>query len=121
LIYGITRISDDQEASNQTCKSDWHKCVDNADLVNNSQGMADAQTACKLDAQDQARFGTPQFPIMSFESFYKGDAYVKSGIMVLLETRAQYQNVFGAMVHSTVTCTYDLNQKKVTDIRVGSN
>jgi hypothetical protein len=41
---------------------------------------------------------------------------VKDGKVVLVEKEAQFSNAFGGMVHSTVMCTYDLNQNKVVDV-----
>ena len=38
--------------------------------------------------------------------------------LVLVERDAQFQNGFGAMVHSRVECTYDLAGKKVIDIKI---
>jgi transposase-like protein len=55
------------------------------------------------------------------QHFPHGDDYVKTGKAVLIEKDAQFQNAFGAMAHSTVMCTYDLNQKKVVDIIVTPN
>ena len=107
---------------NASCKSDWRACSDNADLVNNYGKIVDSQVACKSEAQGRAKFGTPKFPFLFFfGKFYKGDEYVKTGVIKLIEDDAQFSNVFGAMVHSTVTCTYDLDQEKVVDISIGAN
>jgi hypothetical protein len=56
-----------------------------------------------------------------FGRFYTGDNYLKTGIVVLIERDAQFSNGFGAMVHSTVTCTYDLNRKKVVNATIAPN
>lgn len=103
------------------CKSDWRSCSDNADMVNNYSGILAAQSACKLEASKRAKYGEPKWPWFSFGTFYKGDGYVKSGKPMLIERDAQFSNSFGAMAHSTVTCTYDLDQKKVLDVVISSN
>jgi hypothetical protein len=104
-----------------SCKDDWHKCSDNSDLVNNYGEIARAQIECKYEANDRAKFGTPTWPWLVFGTFHKGDNYVKDGKAILVEKDAQFQNGFGAMVHSTVTCTYDLNGQKVMDVFIVPN
>jgi hypothetical protein len=104
-----------------TCKSDWRLCSDNADLINHYSGISDAQVACMLNAEKLAKYGTPDFPWSSFGRFYDGISYLKSGVITLVETGAQFSNGFGAMVHSTVTCTYDLVGKRVTDNIISPN
>ncbi|WP_315736290.1 MULTISPECIES: zinc ribbon domain-containing protein [unclassified Bradyrhizobium] len=112
---------DEKEKANPTCKSDWRRCSDNADLVNNFRDISYGQASCKTEAQKLAKFGEPKFPFLAFSTFYKGDNYVKSGIVTLVEKEAQFQNGFGAMVHSTVICKYDLNIKQAVDVKVSSN
>jgi hypothetical protein len=56
--------------------------------------------------------------LSSFSTFHAGDDYPKTGRIVLIEKDAQFSNAFGAMVHSRVTCTYDLDQKKVVDVSI---
>ncbi len=53
-----------------------------------------------------------------FTYFRSGSDYPKTGKAILGEHDAQFQNAFGAMVHSTVECTYDLNAKEVTDVTI---
>lgn len=101
-----------------TCGTDWTKCKDNADLVNNFNGWIYVKSECKDAANQQARYGTPQWPWFSFGSFYKGNNYVTSGLVIAIEPDAQFSNAFGAMVHSTVTCEYDLKAKKVSRVTV---
>jgi hypothetical protein len=120
-IVIIAGQNGEKESAAPSCKSDWHLCTDNADLVNNYSGIISAQTDSKYEATKLARYGDPKIPFFSFGTFYKGDGYVKTGIMVLLEKNAQFQNGFGAMVHSTVTCRYDLARKQVLDTNVSSN
>jgi len=64
-----------------------------------------------MKAETLAKFGSPVWPWFAFGSFYSGDNYVKTGIAVLVEPDAQFQNGFGAMVHSRVVCTYDMNRQ----------
>ena len=40
-----------------------------------------------------------------FRKVLLGDSDVKMGVAVLIEPDAQFENVFGAMAHSQVTCT----------------
>ena len=120
-ILIIAGVSGNKESSKPACKSDWHLCADNEDLVNNYSGIISAKVDCKFEAAKLARYGDPKFPFSSFGRFYIGKDYMTTGVMILLEKDAQFQNGFGAMVHSTVTCKYDLARKQVLDVNVGSN
>jgi hypothetical protein len=73
---------------------------------------------CKRAANDQAKYGSPDWPWLAFSSFYKGKNYVTSGMAVAIEPDAQFSNGFGAKVHSRVTCSYDLRAKRVTDVQI---
>jgi hypothetical protein len=104
------------------CKDDWRGCRDNEDLVNKYNGYSDVQYRCKEEANRKARFGTPVWPGFwdggAFTRFHKGTDYVSTGIVVAVEPDAQFQNGFGAMVHSTALCRYDLNAKAVISVEV---
>jgi hypothetical protein len=123
-IVGLIAIGSYQDGGNKanpSCKSDWHLCSDNADLINNFGDITRGQAYCKIEAEKLAKYGTPKFPWLAFSTFHRGSDYVNTGIAVLLEKDAQFQNGFGAMVHSTVTCRYDLNRREVLDATVSSN
>jgi hypothetical protein len=83
--------------------------------------MTHAQASCQVEASSRAKYGTPKRPWMTFGRFYTGSSYIKSGVAILMENDAQFQNGFGAMVHSTVACSYDLNQKKALSATITSN
>ncbi|WP_376094571.1 hypothetical protein ACE7GA_01395 [Roseomonas sp. CCTCC AB2023176] len=100
------------------CRTDWRRCADNAQLVNNFRDWALVQTRCKRQATDLARYGDPVWPWFSFGSFLRGDDYPQTGIVVAIEPRAQFGNGFGAKVNSRVTCRYDLNRGEVVDVQV---
>ena len=93
-------------------------------MANNYSGWIRAQTSCEQKADDTVKYGTPVWPhswIPNFNSFHGGADYKEYGQAVLVEHDAQFQNAFSAMVHSTVTCTYDLNAQKVVDISIVPN
>jgi hypothetical protein len=119
IVIGSRQDADNK--ANPSCKSDWRLCSDNADLINNFGDITRGQSYCKIEAEKLAKYGTPKFPWLAFSTFHKGSDYVKTGIAVLLEKDAQFQNGFGAMVHSTVTCRYDLNRQEVLDASVAPN
>lgn len=100
------------------CVDDWHRCRDNAMLVNKSQVFYEAVAACKEEADSEARFGHPDFPFLSFGHFHTGDSYIKTGVLDLTEPDASFQNGFGAMARATVTCSYDMNKKVVVDMQI---
>jgi hypothetical protein len=123
-IVGLIAIGSYQEAGNKanpTCKSDWRLCSDNADLINHYDDISSGKAYCEVEAKALAKYGSPKFPFLPFGSFYRGDAYVRTGVVTFIEKDAQFSNAFGAMVHSTVTCRYDLSQKKVLDTSVAPN
>jgi hypothetical protein len=78
---------------------------------------------CISVAGRRAKYGTPVFPSAndSFRDFYRGNEYTKTGSVVLIERGAQFSNGYGAMAHVTVTCTYNLDQKTVSDLSIDEN
>jgi hypothetical protein len=102
-----------------SCETDWTRCIDNADLANNYSSYGSSEFDCKSEAEKRAQYGDPKFPwAFPFATFHKGDDYPKTGIAILIEKDAQFQNGFGAMVHSEVTCTYDLRAKRVLSVDI---
>jgi hypothetical protein len=102
----------------EKCKSDWSRCADNADIVNNYSNYSNAQVACKEAANARARYGDPVWPWLYFSTFEKGTDYVTSGTATLIEPDAEFQNGFGAMEHSRVICSYDLRAQQVVNLDV---
>lgn len=98
------------------CRTDWTKCADNSDLANNFEGWSGIGASCQIAAENQARYGTPKWPMLPFGTFIGGSDYVKKGVAIAIENNAQFQNGFGAMVHAKVTCFYDLNAQSVKDV-----
>jgi hypothetical protein len=122
-IIGVLATSDTSSSPapvENACKSDWHACKDNGDLINNYFRMYKAHVACKMAAEKVAKYGDPKFPSLYFRSYRVGDD-VKNGKAILVEPDARYQNAFGAMVHSEVTCFYDLASDQVDNIEVRAN
>jgi hypothetical protein len=126
LLVGVALASGDHTTKpitkpneqDESCRYDWKKCTDNGQLVNHYSDWTHVQVECKHAANDQAKYGNPEWPWGAFGSFYKGDNYITSGIAVAVEPDAQFSNGFGAMVHSRVTCRYDLGAKLVTDVLI---
>jgi hypothetical protein len=117
-IIGGSHKDHETDTSSSPCKGNWQQCSDNADMANNYSNWDHAQFACKEEAIKEARFGTPKWPWLAFGSFLKGSDYPTSGVAVLIEPDAQFQNGFGAMVHSRVVCKYDLRSEKVLSVIV---
>jgi hypothetical protein len=108
-----------------SCSSNWHSCKDNADLVNNSGVWPDAQAACQEKVNEQVAYGSPKWPGFwsggPFTSFQVGSDYVSTGVVLAIEPNVQIQNQYGAMVHSTAYCRYDLNAKSVLNVWTVAN
>ena len=122
VAAAIGNLSPSQQQSSgpqgSGCSSDWTKCIDNADLVNHYRDWTRVQVDCKDAAEKQARYGTPKWPWLAFGKFLRGDDYMKKGVAIAVEDDAQFQNGFGAMVHSMVTCTYDLRANRVLNVAI---
>lgn len=105
-----------------TCHSDWRLCSSNEEMANEYGDWVKAQVACQYDASSRAQYGSPTWPwLTSFSTFLTGDSYVKTGRATLIEKNAEFQNAFGAMAHSTVTCVYDLSTNKVLEVKIVGN
>lgn len=102
-------------AVEDACESDWHKCTDNTMLVNKWDGLYKVTDACKQYADDQAHYGEPRFSASPFSTYETGKSYVDTGLVLLEDKGAEFQNGFGAMEHMEVQCLYDLNSEKVVD------
>ena len=108
------------KGSPPSCENNWRLCSDNADMARNYDQWTDAEARCKIKAEQSARYGTPVWPWLAFGMFLAGNDY-KSGHVTLIEPDAQFQNMFGALVHSTVTCHYDMEKESVTRIDITPN
>jgi hypothetical protein len=102
----------------EPCLSDWAKCTDNDQVV--LEYRREIAPQCKHEAIQRSRYGNPVFPSYSFATYKKGKSYLSNGTAILFETDAQFPDASGAMVHSTVTCTYDLRAKCVVDIGISA-
>lgn len=101
-----------------SCKSDWRQCSDNSELVNKFEEISHGSLSCQYAAKKLAKYGTPSFPFLSFSNFRSGNDFVRTGLARLVEPDAQFQNGYGALVHSVVTCKYDLNSRQVVDVSI---
>ncbi|MCB8881714.1 hypothetical protein ACELLULO517_15810 [Acidisoma cellulosilytica] len=114
---GSTTGSSSVPAGNPGCDSDYTKCADNTDLVNHFSSYGTAQSQCKEEAISEAKYGSPKFPWLSpFGTYQTGSSGPTNGQMTLIEPDAQFQNAFGAYVHSTATCHYDFSSKQAIDV-----
>ena len=107
-----------------SCEDDWHLCADNAQIADNYTGWIAAENACERAADKMAKYGTPKWPnswLPNFGYFRTGSDFPKTGKAILIERDAQFQNIFGVMVHSTVTCTYNLATKEVSNVDIVPN
>jgi hypothetical protein len=99
-----------------SCATSWRNCADNADLINNFEGMTEIRTACKLAIDEAATYGEPDWGgwlTVPFGKFCEGNDYVENGIVRLIDDEVKLQNGFGAMANATVHCHYDLTKGEV--------
>jgi hypothetical protein len=131
IIVSVVSVNSGNQTPNPTtppklttqedsCRSDWTKCDDNEQLVNHYSDWSHVKVDCKQAANDRAKYGNPNWPWFPFGTFVTGKNYVTSGIAVAVEPDAQFSNGFGGMVHSRITCTYDLRAKRVTNVDISA-
>jgi hypothetical protein len=106
------------KAQKDACKKSWSSCADNEQLVNEWFDWSKVQVACKVAANDRAKFGDPEWPWLSFSTFLKGNDYIKMGRAVAIEPDAKFKNGFNASVRSRVTCFYDLKADRVQEVMI---
>jgi hypothetical protein len=119
----VASLSTNAAPPSPGCSTDWHQCKNDVDLFQNYQGIPDIQAACKAGvetaAKSEIRWPSPYF------TYFRGSEATKttaeSGVVVLIEPNVQYPNELGAILYSTITCSYDLNQHKVVALTVSSN
>src|SRR5262245_38778189 len=71
------------------CGSDWRQWQDNAELVNNYDGMGGVEYDCMEAANSQAKYGDPEWPWRAFSTFLKGDDYPRTGVVTVKEHDAR--------------------------------
>src|SRR5262245_23868761 len=103
------------------CNTDWTKCIDDADLVNNSEKWTKVRAVCKTEAERKSQYGKPKWPSLPFSGFMKGKGYVTLGKVLAIENDAQFQNSSGGMVRSTVVCSYDLRIDRVLNVVISAH
>ena len=89
-----------------------------SEIVRSYRRWLDVQVACRIAAIEAAKYGTPTWPFVPFQSFNEGKAYVESGLVVAIEPDA---NATGTLVRSRVTCTYDLRAQRVVNVVVSES
>jgi hypothetical protein len=86
--------------------------------MNHFSDITRGSASCMYAAKKLAKYGSPSFPFIYFGGFHSGNDYVRTGLATLIESDAEFQNAYGAMVHSVVTCNYDLSSQKVVNVSV---
>ena len=76
IAFGIGRPSSTSVGPPNPCIKDWSKCSSNSDMANNYDGWSSAKSACKRQANDQAKYGEPEWPWIAFGGFWPGTDYV---------------------------------------------
>src|SRR5262245_38430796 len=87
----IGSVNDATESASPTCKSDWTRCKDNRELVNDWSGRINATTQCRSAAMKLAKYGDPKIPYtFPFSTFYPAEKSVETGKLTLVEKNAQF-------------------------------
>jgi hypothetical protein len=98
------------------CSSDYTKCPNNEDLINNYSGMPGAKAACQIEAEKLTKWGSPQWGWSKFGTFYTGTDYVSSGVIRIVDNNVKFQNGYGAYGKVQIECHYDLKSKQIDAI-----
>jgi hypothetical protein len=101
------------EKANPTCVSDYTKCKDNHDVIEHHESKNNIRLSieCGSAAKHAAKYGEPNIPFMGFGRYFSGNFYVRDGKAILMEDDATFKNGFGADVHVTLRCEYDLKNE----------
>ena len=117
FVIGGMMVGGSKDGPASACVSDWTKCKDNSDLANNWKDYRlDVSSACKLEANEMAKYGDPKWSWYSFGSFLPGDSAATKGVITAIDSDVQFQNGFGAWARTRVVCQYDLRNKKVLNV-----
>lgn len=122
MIFGVVKctqaITPEPPAQVKECRANFTKCLDNQQFVKESPIWMMVKSECQRVADARAKYGSPIWPWQPFETYRTGKSYVATGKVIAIEPDAQFENGFGGKVHSTVTCTYDVWSRSVTDLQV---
>ena len=105
-------------ALTKTCKENWRFCEDTTDLMNNWRGNSMARVQCQTSAEEEALYGEPDFPWLSFGKFFINENFLEQNEVTLIEDGARYSNGFGAMKKVKIVCRYNLEQEEVLYVLV---
>jgi len=108
-----------EKTQDEACSENWKLCGDNEKLIDNTNWYAQITSACTIEAKKRSQYGEAKFPFLSFSNYRAGRDYIDTGIVLMREPNAQYQNMYDAYEHISVSCLYDLNQHKVQNILIG--
>lgn len=101
------------------CDDDWRKCEGlQAFLDSASDGLIHAQADCKTETDRRAQYGEPRWGY-GFAHVVPSNSSLDRGRVQLMAKDAEFQNGFGVWRKTTVVCTYDLERKAVTNLRIG--
>jgi len=103
-------------AASLTCRDNYTVCASQDQLVENYKRMNEARSDCRREAQKLARYGDAQLPSLPFLSYLTTESSIDTGKISLVENEARYQNGFGAMQHTIVTCIYDLDAREIVEV-----
>lgn len=98
------------------CRTDWHLCKDNLDLLTHYDKVFDMQYDCKAETNKLVQWGDAQWTWEYFNATNHGTDAVEYGVMSLIDTDVKMQNQFGAYGHAKVVCNVDLATGKVVSV-----
>jgi hypothetical protein len=106
------------EAANAACRGteNWKACGDNSGVLG-SLAYGEIAVACEHATEAQARYDIkwPSGWLSSmFHTSWGGNSALTTGKIIVFETGAKFQNMFGAMQQGVISCEYDFNTKTAT-------
>jgi hypothetical protein len=116
-----SRVAAEQKAHEEahpTCKTRWTVCVDTSDLAENNPVWEKVRYSCKRAGDQAARYGAPQWSWVPFDSYLRGDDFLKTGNVTAIDSDVRFQNGFGIYGRSRVVCIYNLNEGRVVNVSV---
>ena len=104
----------------EACHNDWRQCKDNEMLINHYAREHHVMSTCETAAEKLAKYGTPKRGWAAFGYYRNGTDYL-TGYGEVVDKDVMFSDMYGAMVHSTAYCKYDLVNEKVVDVFVSAD
>ncbi|MFT8922790.1 hypothetical protein [Acetobacter sp.] len=114
--------SDNKRLLEHPCITDWKQCKNMDDLMQYSIIVSDAQVACTVYAETNLGYNNAtwneDWAYKKFSKYFPKAPFKKIGELVLEDDRALVPHSDGVDRRTPMICSYNLNERKVTNFRI---